>query len=420
MKLSKFLHFFRGPALGNALFVYAAYSFRFVSPLLLYPLLTRRLGTEAFGVYAAAYSMALMLSVVIEFGFTLSGTRDIALARTSETRAQIASKVIIAKIILLPVAALVGAVLISTNPTLNNYIFASAIAIAIGCAQGLSTLWYFQGTQRLKTAFFVEVLGQISALIAIVALVSSSADLETALGLQAAGFALNFALGATLMFRECPFQRTRISDALKVIRQSSLLFLVRASNVIFTTASVFILAGLSNPYQAALYGASERITGAFAALLNPLSALFMPKLVPIADADPRRGLKLALRLLTVVVLIYAVFAAAIFVTAPTLTALAFGSSFSAASSVLQILAINLPIIAANTVINIQILIPLRKDRVMMIVMAAAGAANVLIAIILTPIHGAIGMAVARLATESLILIFYTIYLIFKNQKTKML
>jgi len=198
------------------------------------------------------------------------------------------------------------------------------------------------------------------------------------------------------------------------------LFLVRASNVIFTTASVFILAGLSNPYQAALYGASERITGAFAALLNPLSALFMPKLVPIADADPRRGLKLALRLLTVVVLIYAVFAAAIFVTAPTLTALAFGSSFSAASSVLQILAINLPIIAANTVINIQILIPLRKDRVMMIVMAAAGAANVLIAIILTPIHGAIGMAVARLATESLILIFYTIYLIFKNQKTKML
>ena len=54
----------RGAA--DAGWVYGAHVARYVSPLLLYPVLTRRLGLEGFGVFASAIALALVVSVVVE------------------------------------------------------------------------------------------------------------------------------------------------------------------------------------------------------------------------------------------------------------------------------------------------------------------------------------------------------------------
>ena len=63
---------------ADAGWLYGAHVARYVSPLLLYPVLTRRLGLDGFGVYAAGIALALIVAVVVDYGLSISGPRDIA------------------------------------------------------------------------------------------------------------------------------------------------------------------------------------------------------------------------------------------------------------------------------------------------------------------------------------------------------
>lgn len=63
---------------ADAGWLYGAHVARYVAPLLLYPVLTRRLGLDGFGVYAAGLALALIVAVVVDYGLSLAGPRDIA------------------------------------------------------------------------------------------------------------------------------------------------------------------------------------------------------------------------------------------------------------------------------------------------------------------------------------------------------
>ena len=58
----------------------------YILPLLLIPYLVRILGTEKFGLVMLAQSLFLFVTVIVDFGFSLSGTREIALYRDNKTK----------------------------------------------------------------------------------------------------------------------------------------------------------------------------------------------------------------------------------------------------------------------------------------------------------------------------------------------
>ncbi len=60
---------------ADAGWLYVAHIARYAAPLLIYPVLTRRLGAEGFGVYAAGLSLALIVSVIVDYGLSVSGPR---------------------------------------------------------------------------------------------------------------------------------------------------------------------------------------------------------------------------------------------------------------------------------------------------------------------------------------------------------
>ncbi|GEM_PF-578980 len=392
----------------DALIIYGGYSFRFISPLLLYPLLTRRLGSEMFGVYATGYSLALMLSVIVEYGFNLTGTRDVAVAADAATRGRIASRIVFARLLLIPAALLIGGVLITANPVLREYPTIATIAVLLGCAQGSTAFWYFQGVRKVLVAVALEIGGQILALLATVMLVHTAEDAELAIALQMGGGALCATLGIILMFREAPPVRMRLTDAGIALRDGFAVFLSRSALMIYTAASVFLLASLAGPVQAALYGAAERVSGAFSALLRPLSSIVLPRLAVEMSVNMSLGLAHGRYILAATSALFLFIGMALFVTAPYLTNLLFGADFRTASLPLQWLAASLPLMAMNTVLGSQIMVALRLDRAIMNAVIIGGIANLLLAIPLVSWWSAPGMAAARLATEAVILLSYLI------------
>lgn len=50
-----------------------------ILPLLTMPYLFRVLGVEKFGLIAFSYALITFFNVIVDYGFTLSGTREVAL-----------------------------------------------------------------------------------------------------------------------------------------------------------------------------------------------------------------------------------------------------------------------------------------------------------------------------------------------------
>src|SRR5579864_6558857 len=92
---------FSHPVTQNALGLYAVQFAGYVIPLFTIPYLARVLRPQGFGLVVFAQSFALWASLVVEYGFNFSATRDVARSRTDPNRlSEIAAGVLGAKIVL--------------------------------------------------------------------------------------------------------------------------------------------------------------------------------------------------------------------------------------------------------------------------------------------------------------------------------
>jgi len=92
----------------------------------------------------------------------------------------------------------------------------------------------------------------------------------------------------------------------------------------------------------------------------------------------------------------------IFVAAPILVRLVLGPGFESAVIVLRILSLLPPLIALSNVLGIQWMLALGLDRLVNAVIFSACILNVTLAVILVPHYLHVGMAIAVVASESLV------------------
>jgi PST family polysaccharide transporter len=92
----------------------------------------------------------------------------------------------------------------------------------------------------------------------------------------------------------------------------------------------------------------------------------------------------------------------IFFGAPILVRLVLGPGFESAVLVLRILALLPPLIALSNVLGIQWMLALGLDRLVNVVVISACVLNVVLAILLVPRYLEVGMAVAVVASETLV------------------
>ncbi|MFC4440903.1 oligosaccharide flippase family protein [Caulobacter henricii] len=400
---------------AEVVLVYLGFSLKFLSPLVLYPVLARRLGIFDFGLFVSAYGLATVLSVIIEYGFSMSGTRAIALARDVQEKAQIASDVVFSRLLLVPLVAIVGLLISSASSHLRDNFVLVALAVGLGIMQGGSSLWYFQGVGKPVRGVAVEAFGQLTALGLIMMFVVDGHGLLLALFFQLIGFAIVCGLGGCMMFAQVGFRAPTMRSLVTSLRDTFPLFFSRASVVIFSTASVFLMSVLAKPQDAAVYGASDRVIGAFTAFLSPLASIMLSKLVGETSRDRLRGLNLSIIMISTVAFVYSMITVFLLFFSHTLMSFLFGAQFKEGGDVLNVLALTLPIIAANTVMGAQVLVSLRMDKYIAITLSGAAVVSLVSTFLIVPNYAGIGMASSRIITEIFIFLCYS-FLILRARK----
>lgn len=372
-------------------------------PLLTIPYLARVLGVTGWGLVAFAQSFGMSVSILGEYGFTLSATREVARHRDDpEKLAEVVSGVLGAKAILAVATVAVAFSIQSLIPIFHDDPLLLWGGLFWALCRMASMVWYFQGRERMRLFAWVDIATQGLAAMAVFVLVGRPSDGWLVLALQGLGYLLSFLIGLWLTYREISARMPTWRSAWRALRMGWSLFLYRGSVTLYTAGNAFILGLFVSPLWVGYYAGAEKITRAFLGLLNPINQALYPRLSHLVYHARSRAVRLARVAIVVMGAGGLALGGLIFLLAPFWVRLVLGAGYGDAVPVLRTLALLPPLIALSYVFGLQWMVPLGMDRAFNTIIICAGIINVLLAVALAPSHLAEGMAWSVVTAETFV------------------
>lgn len=173
----------------------------YVLPLVTLPFLTRVLGPANFGLTALGTALVLYFVVIIEWGFAVTGTRQIAIAQNDPGQvSKIYSAIMACKLVLLTLCFLSMVVLVMATPKLRAYWLLYFVTFLQAVGQCLSPNWLLQGMQRMRFIAYSDYGAKVISVFLIFGLVRRSSDYMLVAALQSGGFLISALIGLAMIF----------------------------------------------------------------------------------------------------------------------------------------------------------------------------------------------------------------------------
>ncbi len=389
------------PVSQNALGLYGLQFAGYVIPLVTLPYLARVLRPEGFGLLLFTQSFALWASLVIEYGFNLSATREIAQNRgKNDLLASTAAGVLGAKLLLLLGFIVIAGTAAWTVANFRQHPVYLLWALLQTLAFGFSPFWYFLGTERMVRAVLLEFVARAAAAAFIFLEVRSPGDGWKALALQAMAGCFSTVTQTVWMYCEIGFRWPLWKESIRTLSSGWDMFLFRGAYHMYSTANAFILGLFSSSVQiVGYYGGAERIAKAVQGLTLPLTAALYPRMSHLISHNIHKAARIARITLSLVGGSGLFLGLALALLAQWSVSLILGPGYDPSVSVLYIFAFVLPINTFNNALIMQWMIPLGMERPVSAITLGAIGVNLISAALLAPRFVHIGMAWAILIAE---------------------
>lgn len=387
---------------GTLASLYALYAVNYLCPLVLIAYLARTLGPQAWGQYVFADACARVAQVLVEYGFHLSGTREVAgNVNHREARARIVSGVIGAQLVLAASAVAALGILATCSTPFRNLapLLPGGALWAVSAA--MSPIWYFQGVQRLGRMVAIDLAAKLASLCGILCLVREPADNWKVLTVQGGCALLSLLLGYRLVFRDVPLIMPRVAMIQESLRSGRALFLSKAGVLLYTVANPVIASFCVGPREVGYFAAADRICRAAVNSLHPMNQAFYPRIVQLNAISRSLAARFAIQAGAAMLAYNSVTSAVLFFGADALVRIVVGPQYAASVGLLRIFAL-IPIAnAVSNLLGLQWMIALRMDHVYLGVCISAGLTNLVLMPRLAGAYGLPGMSWAVVAAEAL-------------------
>ncbi len=262
---------------------YIALSFlqgaNFIIPLILFPYLVRILGTETFGLLMFAQSFISYFNVLVDFGFSLFGVREVAIHRDNHQRLEeIFNSIMIIKIFLTLFSffIMMGIVFGFAKFACSYKLYVFTFGLVVG--QAMFPVWFFQGMEKMKYITIFQIAAQLLSLLAIIIFVKKPADyllvpLFNSIGFILVGTVSIVTIVKKFQFKLSPPQLKTLKDYLL---KSSHFFLSRVAVSTYTSSNTFVLGLFTNNTLVGYYAIAEKLYKALRALYMPIVSVLYP------------------------------------------------------------------------------------------------------------------------------------------------
>ena len=387
----------------NILALYGVQLASYVFPLVTVPYLARVLGPTGWGLVAFAQAFGQYLALIVEYGFSLSATREVARSRDSlMRRSELLAGVLGAKALLATLALGLALAVSHLVPTFREHPRVLWAGVFWAITMAFNLLWYFQGLERMRLVAALDVGAKGLALITILLCVRGPEDGWKVLVLMGMTSLLSTLAALVFAYREVPVRWPRRVYVWEALRLGWTMFLFRSAVSLYTVGNAFILGLFASPRIVGYYAGAEKISRAFQGLLGPFSQALYPRLSRLAQRSRTEAARLVQVSMRVMGLGGMLMGLVVYVSAPLLVRILLGEGYETSVPVVRVLALLLPLIAISNVLGIQWMLPLGLDRPFNAIIIGAGIVNLTLAILLAPRYAHLGMAWAVVISEAIV------------------
>lgn len=256
-------------------------AFSLFLPLITYPYLVKILGFEVYGLVIFAQVIAINISIFVNFGFNISGTKLIAQNRDNLIDlSKTVSSIYITKFFIWITCFLAYCGVICFIPFLRDNWNLYLISFFLTLNELLFPTWFFQGCEKMKYITFINITVRLLFVMLIFILVKDKNDYLIVPILNSSGALIAGLIAMYFVF---------IKEKVCFVRQSYVVlkgFFVDSIPVFISTLSVQIYVSVSKLFvgaflgmsEVAIYDLAEKITIVFKTPINMISQAVFPKI----------------------------------------------------------------------------------------------------------------------------------------------
>lgn len=283
--MARFLSLARSKQVRNMLGLLLYQGIGAATPLIIFPLLFRGLGSEQFGLFAFTYSAAVLASVLTEYGFNFTSVREVARAQgDSLVRNQVFWKTLLGKgmVCLVVLPGLLG-ILILGPSDVALYLPAASLVLA----NVFNPLWYALGTEQVLGVALVFSFARMVSFAAVFALGAES--MAVAFWLLSLGVLLpNIALVVWFAVRDVGWARGPLAGrALAALRDGAHLFVSTAIGNLTVQAPVLLLGFFAPLHFVGIYSAIDKLCFMLRFSYQPVTKALFPMFARLVNQDLR-------------------------------------------------------------------------------------------------------------------------------------
>jgi PST family polysaccharide transporter len=251
----------------------------YLLPLITFPYLIRVLGVDKFGLVMFAQATMYYFEILVDFGFNLSATREVALnAKNKSKLNEIISSVFSIKLVLLIISGLLLLLILSVFDRFSDesliyyYSFLKVIAFAF------FPVWFFQGIEKMKYVTIINIISKVIFTILIFVFIQSEKDYLLVPLVDAFGFMIGSLVALYYVFKR--FNHSFVFNKLTIIKQSfidsSMFFLSRVSVSLYTSSNILMLGLVASNVLVGYYAIAEKLYMVLRNLYQPIVQVIYP------------------------------------------------------------------------------------------------------------------------------------------------
>ncbi|WP_148059773.1 oligosaccharide flippase family protein [Pseudomonas protegens] len=380
--------------------LFFAQFFSYMVPILEIPILARSLGVQEYGKVVLVQSIALLSSLIVEYGFSLSGSRQVAVSRDDVgSLVRIFGSVLSAKLMISSVICVFGVVVF--------YLFGKesydgaliVFGVLYFLAFGFSPFWFFQGLENITLVVVFEVALRFLSLLALYVFVQDSGDAVLALGIMSGLALVNTVFGNFLCCRLIGRVVLNFTEGVRQLKIGFHVFLYKSSNNILLSAGPSLVGMMLGSFSVASYVPAEKIIRGFVGFVNPVLIGFYPYLNRQFLSARSEAKKLSWGVVVGMFVFGLVVAGVFYVAGEFIVINILGKDFIVAKDVLRVFVWVIPFRLANQALGLCILIPMGKDKVTSFLMMTFSVLSMLTAGLMSIWFGVVGIVLGFVLAE---------------------
>ncbi len=323
----------KGVLLTNTVMLYILTFSNYLLSLVVVPYESRVLDPSLFGLLGTSSAIMLYFQLVMDFGYMLSGTQEVARNRDDKgALRRIFTAVTMGKVLLILVSAIVLQVLCLVIPTWrHNHLLITIFFIATAI-NSLLPDYLYRGMEKMSSITIRTVCIKVFFTIGIFVVLKEPDDLwkiplVTAIGNLLAVIATLIHLNRKLDIR---LTKPDFNEMWQTMRRSSTFFYSRIATTAFSALNTVILDVISGTGAVVgFYNSADKLITTGKSALSPISDSLYPYMVK------NRDFKLVKKVLLLLEPLIIVFCACCFIWAEPLCLLFFGPAYGPAGNVLR-------------------------------------------------------------------------------------